>query len=51
MYEAYTAGEKDFNALVSRMKAAKIDVVYVGGYHTEAGLILRQMRAQGMKAR
>jgi branched-chain amino acid transport system substrate-binding protein len=48
MYEAYTAGEKDFNALVSRMKAAAIDVVYVGGYHTEAGLILRQMRAQGM---
>jgi branched-chain amino acid transport system substrate-binding protein len=48
MYEAYTAGEKDFNALVSRMKAASIDVVYVGGYHTEAGLILRQMRAQGM---
>ncbi len=50
MYEAYTAGEKDFNALVSRMKAANIDVVYVGGYHTEAGLILRQMRAQGMGA-
>jgi branched-chain amino acid transport system substrate-binding protein len=50
LYEAYTAGEKDFNALVSRMKAANIDVVYVGGYHTEAGLILRQMRAQGMKA-
>jgi branched-chain amino acid transport system substrate-binding protein len=50
LYEAYTAGEKDFNALVSRLKAASIDVVYVGGYHTEAGLILRQMRDQGMKA-
>lgn len=50
MYEAYTAGEKDFNALVSKMKADSIDVVYVGGYHTEAGLILRQMRAQGMKS-
>lgn len=50
MYEAYTAGEKDFNALVSRMKANAIDVVYVGGYHTEAGLILRQMRAQGLGA-
>jgi branched-chain amino acid transport system substrate-binding protein len=49
MYEAYTQGDKDFNALVSKMKAASIDVVYVGGYHTEAGLILRQMRAQGMK--
>jgi branched-chain amino acid transport system substrate-binding protein len=50
MYEAYTQGDKDFNALVSKMKANKIDVVYVGGYHTEAGLILRQMRNQGMKS-
>jgi branched-chain amino acid transport system substrate-binding protein len=32
------------------MKDAGIDVVYVGGYHTEGGLILRQMRDQGMKA-
>jgi branched-chain amino acid transport system substrate-binding protein len=50
MYEAYTQGDKDFNALVSKMKANAIDVVYVGGYHTEAGLILRQMRAQGMNS-
>ncbi len=50
MYEAYTQGDKDFNALVSKMKANAIDVVYVGGYHTEAGLILRQMRAQGMQS-
>jgi branched-chain amino acid transport system substrate-binding protein len=49
MYEAYTQGDKDFTALVSKMKAANIDAVYVGGYHTEAGLILRQMRDQGMK--
>src|SRR6201995_3683307 len=50
MYEAYTQGDKDFNALVSKMKANNIDLVYVGGYHTEAGLILRQMRAQGLKS-
>jgi branched-chain amino acid transport system substrate-binding protein len=50
MYEAYTQGDKDFNALVSKMKVNKIDAVYVGGYHTEAGLILRQMRNQGMKS-
>ena len=50
MYEAYTQGDKDFNALVSKMKVNKIDVVYVGGYHTEAGLILRQMRNQGMQS-
>src|SRR5258708_319787 len=36
MYEAYTQGDKDFNSLVSKMKSNKIDVVYVGGYHTQA---------------
>jgi len=49
MFESYTKGDKDFNAIVSRMKAANIDVVYIGGYQQEAGLILRQMRDQGMK--
>src|SRR5690242_9593300 len=48
MFESYTKGDKDFNAIVSRMKAAGIDVVYIGGYQQEAGLILRQMRDQGM---
>jgi branched-chain amino acid transport system substrate-binding protein len=47
MYEAYTAGEKDYSALVSKMKNAKVDVFYVGGYHTEAGLMVRQAREQG----
>jgi branched-chain amino acid transport system substrate-binding protein len=49
MYEAYTAGEKDYSALVSKMKGQNVDVVYVGGYHTEAGLIVRQAREQGYK--
>lgn len=48
MYEAITAGEKDYTALVSKLKQEDIDVVYLGGYHTEAGLIVRQMRDQGM---
>jgi len=50
MYEAYTAGEKDYTALISKMKAAGIDVFYVGGYHTEAGLMVRQAREQGYGA-
>lgn len=48
LYEAITAGEKDYSALVSKLKQANIDVLYLGGYHTEAGLIARQMRDQGM---
>ncbi|MBI2236734.1 MAG: branched-chain amino acid ABC transporter substrate-binding protein [Magnetospirillum sp.] len=49
MYEAYTAGEKDYSALVTKLKQARIDLLYLGGYKTEAGLIVRQMRDQGMK--
>ncbi len=48
LYAAYTPGERDYNAIVSRMKGAGIEVVYIGGYHTEAGLILRQAKEQGM---
>ncbi len=48
-FEAITPGEKDYTAVVSRLKQNGIDVVFIGGYHTEAGLIIRQMRAQGMK--
>jgi branched-chain amino acid transport system substrate-binding protein len=49
LYESYNKGDKDFNAIVSRLKRDNIDLVYVGGYHQEAGLILRQMRDQGLK--
>ncbi len=50
LYEAYTAGEQDYTALVTKLKSEDIGVVYVGGYHTEAGLIKRQMVQQGMDA-
>ena len=49
VYESYNKGDKDFTALVSKLKLNNIDIVYVGGYHQEAGLILRQMRDQGLK--
>ena len=49
MFESYNKGDKDFNAIVSRLKLEKIDLVYVGGYHQESGLIVRQMRDQGMQ--
>ena len=48
MYEAYQAGESDYSALVTKLKEGNIDALYVGGYHTEAGLMIRQMREQGM---
>ena len=48
MYEAYTAGEKDYSALVSKLKSNGVEVLYIGGYHAEAGLMARQMKDQGM---
>jgi branched-chain amino acid transport system substrate-binding protein len=48
--ESYNPGEKDYSALVSKLKDAGVDAVYVGGYHTEGALILKQMREQGSKA-
>ncbi len=50
LYEGINTGEKDYSALVSKLKQANVDVVYFGGLHTEAGLIIRQMRDQGLKA-
>ncbi|HLT03322.1 MAG TPA: branched-chain amino acid ABC transporter substrate-binding protein [Geminicoccaceae bacterium] len=50
MYEAITAGDKDFTALITKMKEAGVDLIYLGGYHTEAGLIARQAKEQGLNA-
>ena len=50
LYEGITPGEKDYSALIAKMKDAGVSLVYFGGLHTEAGLIIRQMADQGMKA-
>ena len=50
MAESINPGEKDYSALVSKMKDAGIDAIYMGGYHPEGALILKQMREQGSKA-
>jgi len=50
LYEAITPGEQDYTALVTKMKQAKIDVIYFGGYHPEAALIVKQSRDQGLTA-
>jgi branched-chain amino acid transport system substrate-binding protein len=50
LYEGVNTGEKDFAALVSKIKAAGAEVVYWGGLHTEGGLIAKQMRDGGVTA-
>ena len=49
LYEGVNVGEKDYSAIVSKIKASGADYLMWGGLHTEAGLIVRQMRDQGMK--
>ncbi|MGK7869682.1 branched-chain amino acid ABC transporter substrate-binding protein [Falsiroseomonas sp. E2-1-a20] len=48
LFSAYTPGERDYSAIVSRLQQAQIGVLYVGGYHTESGLILRQAKEVGL---
>jgi branched-chain amino acid transport system substrate-binding protein len=48
LYEGVNAGEKDYSAIVSKIKASGAEYVMWGGLHTEGGLIIRQMRDQGM---
>ncbi|MCC8942546.1 branched-chain amino acid ABC transporter substrate-binding protein [Bradyrhizobium sp. Arg62] len=45
--QSYAAGEKDYAALISRMKKDGVRVAYIGGYHTEIGLIVRQASEAG----
>ena len=50
LHESITAGQQDFSGLVAKLRAAKVDVIYFGGYHPEAALIVRAMRAAGIRA-
>ena len=47
LYEGLTRGEKDFNALATKIKSSGADLVYFGGLHTEAGVLVKQLREQG----
>jgi branched-chain amino acid transport system substrate-binding protein len=47
MYASYTPGEVDYSEVVLKMQAEDIDVFYVGGYSTEAGLMIRDTHDKG----
>lgn len=44
------AGEKDYAGHVSRLMEARAEAVFFAGFPMEAGILLRQMRAAGLKA-
>ncbi len=50
LYEGVNTGEKDYSAVVSKIKQSGADLVFFGGLYTEGGLIVRQMRDQGVQA-
>ncbi|MFY9287759.1 MAG: branched-chain amino acid ABC transporter substrate-binding protein [Alphaproteobacteria bacterium] len=49
LFESVSRGERDYLSLISKLKQNKIDVLFYGGYYTEAGLIVRQMRDQNLQ--
>ncbi|MDR0654813.1 MAG: ABC transporter substrate-binding protein [Treponema sp.] len=46
--EAYQTGDVDFNAQVTRIKAANPDVVYLPNYYNDVALQAKQLRQQGI---
>ena len=46
--ESYGTGDKDFNAQLTKIKAANPDVVYLPDYYGTVALIAKQLRAQGI---
>jgi branched-chain amino acid transport system substrate-binding protein len=49
LYEGVNRGDKDFSALVLKIKASGAAIVYWGGVHYTGAMILRQLRDQGVQ--
>ena len=46
--QAYTAGDQDFSAQLTALKAKSPDAIFLPGYYTEVGLIARKARELGL---
>lgn len=46
LYDTYAPGERDYAGLITKLKQNGVQVLFIGGYHTEAGLIARQLKEQ-----
>lgn len=49
-FDGISIGEKDFKALVTKIKTKKPDVLYFGGIYNEGGLLVKQARELGLKS-
>lgn len=46
--ESYQQGDTDFNAVITNIKGMDFDVLYIPGYYSESGLIIKQARDAGI---
>ncbi|WP_179396031.1 ABC transporter substrate-binding protein [Lacticaseibacillus absianus] len=46
--QSFQEGDKDFNALITAIKAKDVDAIYAPGYYSEVGLIIKQARQAGV---
>ena len=46
MFDSYTPDQKDYNSIVNKLVNKKTDVLYAGGYLTDIGIILRQVKKE-----
>lgn len=44
IYRAYGPGKSDYSAEIAALQAADVDVLYIGGYHSEVALMARAAR-------
>ena len=49
VYATFSPGQSDYSELISQLKNARSEVVYIGGYSPEAALILRQANDIGYR--
>ena len=45
---AYVAKDTEFNPILTKLKGKSFDVIFLPGYYQEAGLVIKQARAQGI---
>ncbi|RPA62486.1 branched-chain amino acid ABC transporter substrate-binding protein [Aerococcus agrisoli] len=45
---SYVSGDADFTSILTNVKAADVDVIFIAGFYQEAGTIIKQAREMGI---
>ncbi len=48
VFDAVAVGDKDFKALLTRLRLLKLEGLFYGGMHTEFGLLMKQSKELGL---